>query len=76
MSKIKAALFYNYPSAIEGEVYGQGRRERIAALTELYPHVIHAGNFDEHAGKLADIEVIFGTGHDEFHAAQRAKCRS
>ena len=51
MSKIKAALFYNYPSAIEGEVFGQGRRERIAALTELYPHVVHAGNFDEHAGK-------------------------
>ena len=68
MSKVKAALFYNYPSAIEGEVFGQGRRERIAALTELYPHVVHAGNFDEHAAALADIEVIFAhLGHDEFH---------
>jgi phosphoglycerate dehydrogenase-like enzyme len=74
MSKIKAALFYNYPSAIEGEVFGQGRRERIAALTDLYPHVVHAGNFEEHAGKLADIEVIFATwGMMNFTAEQRAK---
>jgi phosphoglycerate dehydrogenase-like enzyme len=74
MSKTKAALFYNYPSAIEGEVFGQGRRERIAALTDLYPHVVHAGNFDEHAGALADTEVIFATwGMMNFTAAQRAK---
>lgn len=74
MSKTKAALFYNYPSTIEGEVYGQGRRERIAALTELYPHVVHAGNFDEHAAKLADVEVIFATwGMMNFTAAQRAQ---
>jgi phosphoglycerate dehydrogenase-like enzyme len=74
MSKIKAALFYNYPSAIEGEVFGQGRRERVAALTDLYPHVIHAGNFDEHAAKLADIEVIFATwGMMNFTAAQRSQ---
>lgn len=61
MAKVKAALFYNYPSDIEGEVFGQGRRERIAELTDLYPHVVHATNFDEHAGRLADIEVIFAT---------------
>ncbi len=74
MSKPKAALFYNYPSAIEGEVYGQGRRERVAALTELYPHVVHAGNFDEHAAKLADVEVIFATwGMMNFTAAQCAQ---
>lgn len=74
MSTMKAALFYNYPSAIEGAVFGQGRRERVAALTDLYPHVIHAGNFDEHAGKLADVEVIFATwGMMNFTAVQRAK---
>lgn len=74
MSKTKAALFYNYPSGIEGEVFGQGRRDRIAALTELYPHVVHAGNFDEHAAALADTEVIFATwGMMNFTAAQRAK---
>ena len=71
---MKAALFYNYPSALEGEVFGQGRRERIETLTNLYPHVVHAGNFDEHAAKLSDIEVIFATwGMMNFTAEQRAK---
>jgi phosphoglycerate dehydrogenase-like enzyme len=74
MSKTKAALFYNYPSALEGEVFGQGRRETIASLTELYPHVIHAENFDEHAPRLADVEVIFATwGMMNLTAEQRAK---
>jgi len=54
-------------------VFGQGRRERIGVLTELYPHIIHAGNFDEHAAALADTEVIFATwGMMNFNAAQRA----
>jgi phosphoglycerate dehydrogenase-like enzyme len=74
MSKIKAALFYNYPSALEGEVFGQGRRERIAALSELHPHIVHAGNFDDHAAALAGTEVIFATwGMMNFTSAQRAK---
>lgn len=56
----KAAFFYNYPS-VDGDVYGQGRRERVATLTELYPHVVHAGNFEDHADKLADTEVVFAS---------------
>jgi phosphoglycerate dehydrogenase-like enzyme len=56
----KTALFYNYPSE-DGDVFGQGRRDRIAELTDLYPHVVNAGNFDEHAESLADVEVIFAT---------------
>lgn len=56
----KAALFYDYPAA-DGDVFGQGRRSRIASLTELYPHVVHAGNFGIHAPDLSDIEVIFAT---------------
>ena len=74
MAKPKAALFYNYPSAIEGEVFGQGRRERIAGLTDLYPHVVHAGNFAEHAPHLSAVEAIFATwGMMNFTADQRAK---
>jgi phosphoglycerate dehydrogenase-like enzyme len=74
VSKPKAALFYNYPSDIEGDVFGQGRRERIAALTELFPDVVHAGNFDAHAPHLKDIEVIFATwGMMNFTPAQRAQ---
>ena len=56
----KAAFFYDCPS-VDGDVYGQGRRGRVARLTDLYPQVVHAGNFDEHAGALRDVEVIFGT---------------
>jgi len=56
----RAAFFHNYPAA-DGDVYGQGRRERVAVLTDLYPQVVHAGNFDEHAAKLVEVEVIFAT---------------
>ena len=71
---MKAALFYSYPSALEGEVFDQGRRERIETLTNLYPHVVHAGNFDEHVPNLPDVDVIFATwGMMNFSAAQRAK---
>lgn len=73
MAKKKAALFYDYPPT-DGEVFGQGRREKIAALTDLYPHIINAGNFDAHADKLADIEVIFGSwGIPEFSAHHYAR---
>jgi phosphoglycerate dehydrogenase-like enzyme len=73
MTKTKAALFFNYPP-IEGDVFGLGRRERVAELTELYPHVVHAGNFDEHAAKLGEVEVIFATwGMMNFTDAQIAR---
>lgn len=57
---IKSALFYNYPTA-DGDVFGQGRRERVAELTDLYPHVITGDNFDQHTEALADVEVIFAS---------------
>ena len=56
----RAALFYDYPSK-DGEVYGQGRRQTIEDLTDLYPEVINTKNFDEHAPMLGDVEVIFAT---------------
>ena len=73
MKKKSAALFYDYPLT-DGEVFGGGRREKIAALTELYPHVINPANFNDHADKLADIEVIFGSwGIPEFSAHHYAR---
>jgi len=57
---IKAAFFGNRPEAIE-RVYAQGRRERIAQLTELYPHVVSEDNLEEHIDNLRDVEVAFGT---------------
>ena len=56
----RAALFYDYP-AKDGEVYGKGRREKLEQLTRLYPSVVNARNFDEHADRLGDVEVIFAT---------------
>jgi len=56
----KAALFYDYPLQ-QGEVFGQGRRQRIESLTELYPTVVNRHNFAEHAANLQDVEVIFAT---------------
>ncbi len=56
----RATFFFDYP-AEDGDVFGQGRRNRIAALTDLYPHVVHARNFEDHARDLSDIEVIFAT---------------
>ncbi len=55
-----AAMFHDYPPA-DGDVFGDGRRERIAELTRLYPHVVTAGTFDAHAEALADVEVVFAT---------------
>jgi phosphoglycerate dehydrogenase-like enzyme len=59
--KTRAAFFYDYPLEREGDVFGGGRRERLAALLDLHPHVVHAGNFAEHAPALRDVEVIVGT---------------
>ncbi|MBL8669878.1 MAG: hydroxyacid dehydrogenase [Alphaproteobacteria bacterium] len=56
----KAAFFHDYPAA-DGDVFGKGRRERIAALTQLHPHVVSARNFDAQAARLADVEVIFAS---------------
>jgi hypothetical protein len=56
----KAAFFYDYPAS-HGDVFGAGRRERIARLVELYPAVVTAQSFAEHAAALRDVEVIFAT---------------
>jgi len=58
--RTKSALFYEYPPE-DGDVFGQGRRERIEKLTDLYTTVITRDNFDRHAAALADVEVIFAT---------------
>lgn len=60
MTKPKAAFFCNNQSNVE-RVYSQGRREQVAALTELYPVVVSAKNFSEHAANLTDVEVLFST---------------
>ena len=56
----RGALFYDYPIK-DGEAFGQGRRQAIEKLTDLYPEVINAKNFDEQASNLAGVEVVFAT---------------
>ena len=54
----KAALFGNDIIIIDN-VYGGGRKERIAQIADLYPVVINDENFDPHAHDLKDMEAIF-----------------
>ena len=58
--KPRGAFFYDYPLS-EGDVFGGGRREKVAELLDLHPHVVHGKNFAEHAEALADVEVIVAT---------------
>jgi phosphoglycerate dehydrogenase-like enzyme len=57
---LSSALFHDY-SPSDGEVFGHGRKERIAKLTTLYPDVLNAANFDRHAAALVDTQAIFAT---------------
>src|SRR5436190_24018039 len=56
----RAAFFHDYP-ARDGDVFGGGRRECVAALTDLYPVVVSRANLAEHLDRLGELEVIFAT---------------
>jgi phosphoglycerate dehydrogenase-like enzyme len=63
---MKAAVFNNdVPWVKEGrifdKVFAAGRRERLAEMTDMYPHQITSENFEEHLENLRDLEVIFST---------------
>ena len=63
---MKAAIFNNdVPWVKEGrifdKVFAQGRRERLAKITDLYPEQINDENLEEHLAKLIDLDVIFST---------------
>lgn len=64
MKKMKAALFqedFTFMPDVLDQVFAQGRMERVKELTDLYPVRITQANFEEHAGQLKDLEVIFST---------------
>lgn len=58
--KIKTAFLCNSEANVH-QVYGAGRYERIAALTDLYPVIISQTTFDQHAAAMADVEALFST---------------
>jgi len=64
--KMKAAIFNNdVPWVKDGrifdKVFAQGRREKLAELTDLYPEQITSDNFEAHVENLKDLDVIFST---------------
>lgn len=58
--KPRSAYFFDYPAG-DGEVYPKAARDRISALTDVFPQTINSRNFDQYAPDLADVEVIFAT---------------
>ena len=69
--------FQNKPGSAIDHVYGDGRKERIEALADVYPELITESNFDEHADALADVEVVFSTwGFPSLSEAQIEKLSS
>jgi len=56
----KTAFVCNNPGAID-RVYANGRKEKISTISNLYPIVITADNFNQHVDALRDLEVIFST---------------
>lgn len=59
--KRKAAFFNTGDWESIEYVYGNGRRDKVVEMTDMYPELITAENFDEHADKLRELEVIFST---------------
>ena len=56
----RTAFVCNNPGTID-RVYANGRREKIGAISNLYPTVITAANFHQHADALRNLEAIFST---------------
>jgi len=66
MRKPKAAFFNNGTHWLNGgrtidAVYGNGRRQRLEDVADIYPEIVSPENFDLHAGNLREVEVIFTT---------------
>ncbi|QHI70612.1 NAD(P)-dependent oxidoreductase [Tichowtungia aerotolerans] len=62
--KMKAAVFHEsvtWMSDAFDKVYAQGRCERLAEITDLYPVRISRDNFYDHVEDLQDLDVIFST---------------
>jgi phosphoglycerate dehydrogenase-like enzyme len=57
---LRNAAFFGIREVIE-RVYGQGRREKVATLTNLYPDIVDLANFHTHTDRLREVEVIFST---------------
>jgi phosphoglycerate dehydrogenase-like enzyme len=63
---MKAAVFNDdVPWVKDGhifeKVFAEGRRDLLGQITDLYPERITSANFEAHAERLREVEVIFST---------------
>jgi phosphoglycerate dehydrogenase-like enzyme len=58
--KIKTAFFSDHEETLR-KVYGKGRFEMVAELSDLYPSIVSMNTFEQHADALGEIEAIFST---------------
>lgn len=73
-STVKRAAFLCDSADNVERVYGQGRRDQLAAHVELYPNIITSENFAEHAAILPELDVVFSTwGMPHLAAEQLAR---
>ncbi|MBD3183963.1 phosphoglycerate dehydrogenase [Candidatus Poribacteria bacterium] len=56
----KTAFICNNPDTIN-RVYDKGRKEKIAEISHLYPHIITSENINQHKERLKDVEAVFST---------------
>ncbi len=58
---MKKVAFLSDNAAAVDQVYGQGRRQRLEAIAEVYPSVLTAANIDQHLDQLQGLEALFST---------------
>jgi phosphoglycerate dehydrogenase-like enzyme len=56
----RGAFFCSSPVQLD-QVYGAGRRQRVAQLVDLYDTVVTQENLAAHRDRLKDVEVVFST---------------
>lgn len=70
---MKKAVFLGNSADRIAEVYGQGRRQRLEGLVEMYPTVVGEKTWGKHQEALQEAEVVFSTwGMPALDAAQLA----
>ena len=57
---LHSAFLCEHPAGLD-RVYGQGRRERLAALSDLHPVCLNMANLEKEAPRLGDVQAIFST---------------
>lgn len=70
LNDLPYAAFFGEESRI-ARVYAQGRREEVAAQTNLYPHIVSLVDFEKHEVALRNVKIIFSTwGMPQLNTAQ------